>query len=74
MDRGAWWATYSSWGRKRVRHDLVTKQQQQKQSITPASVMLTMVGNRGRADSNSLWCLCNFSINKNLFQNLKKAY
>ena len=28
MDRGSWQATYSSWGHKRVRHDLVTKQQQ----------------------------------------------
>ena len=27
MDREAWWA--SPWGRKRVRHDLATKQQQQ---------------------------------------------
>ena len=27
MDRGAWQATVS-WGRKRVEHDLVTKQQQ----------------------------------------------
>ena len=29
MDRGAWWG-YSPWGHKRGRHDLVTKQQQQK--------------------------------------------
>ena len=28
MNRGAWWG-YSPWGRKRVGHDLVTKQQQQ---------------------------------------------
>ena len=28
MDRGAWWATVSG-SHKRVRHDLVTKQQQQ---------------------------------------------
>ena len=28
MDRGPWQPTYSSWGCKRVRHDLVTKQQQ----------------------------------------------
>ena len=28
MDRGAWLG-YSSWNRKRVRHDLATKQQQQ---------------------------------------------
>ena len=28
MDRGAWWTTYSLWGCERVRHDLVTKQQQ----------------------------------------------
>ena len=28
MDRGAWWATVP-WSHKRVRHDLVTKQQQQ---------------------------------------------
>ena len=27
MDRAAWQATYYPWGRKRVRHDLVTKQQ-----------------------------------------------
>ena len=27
IDRGAWWAT---WSQKRVRHNLVTKQQQQK--------------------------------------------
>ena len=25
MDRGAWWATVSPWGRKRVGHNLVTK-------------------------------------------------
>ena len=25
MDRRAWWATVSSWGHKRVRHDLATK-------------------------------------------------
>ena len=28
-DRGAWQATYNPWGRKRVRHDLATKQQQE---------------------------------------------
>ena len=28
MDRGAWQATYSPWGLKRVGHDLATKQQQ----------------------------------------------
>ena len=27
VDRGAWRATYSPWGHKRVRHKLVTKQQ-----------------------------------------------
>ena len=27
-NRGDWWATYSPWGHKRVRHNLVTKQQQ----------------------------------------------
>ena len=26
MSRGAWWATHSPWGHKRVRHDLTTKQ------------------------------------------------
>ena len=25
MDRRAWWATVSSWGHKRVRHDLATE-------------------------------------------------
>ena len=28
MDTGAWWVIYSPWGRKRVRQDLATKQQQ----------------------------------------------
>ena len=27
IDRGAWWASDSPWGCKRVRHDLATKQQ-----------------------------------------------
>ena len=31
MDRGAWWATVHRVHCKRVRHDLVTKQQQQQQ-------------------------------------------
>ena len=26
MNRGAWWATYSPGARKRIRHDLATKQ------------------------------------------------
>ena len=25
IDRGSWWATYSPWGHKRVRHDLAIK-------------------------------------------------
>ena len=28
MHRGAWWATYSPWGPKRVRHNLATKKKQ----------------------------------------------
>ena len=32
MDRGAWRA-YSPWGRKRVRHDLVTKQTNKRQGM-----------------------------------------
>jgi hypothetical protein len=31
MKRGAWRATYSSWGHERVRYNLATKQQQLKQ-------------------------------------------
>ena len=32
MDRGAWWATVHGWGCKRVRHDLMTKQEEEKKS------------------------------------------
>ena len=28
MDKEGWWATYTVWGHKRIRHDLVTKQEQ----------------------------------------------
>ena len=33
MDKGAWWATVP-WGRKRVRHDLATKRQQQHTAVS----------------------------------------
>ena len=41
MDRGAWWATYM--GLQRVRHDLVTKQQQHNHLTYMYGEMITTI-------------------------------
>ena len=51
MDRGAWWAIYSSQGHKRVGHELLTKHEQQtccgKRNIQPQPTPATLPHLRG---------------------------
>ena len=52
MDRGAWWAAYSPWRCKRVRHHGATKQQHQEVNVKPSRTQLLLF----RSHASLIYC------------------